>query len=66
MYVVIRGWCQQQLQNKHTLGVTYDAIVQTKSQLTLPCHTSVVQTFLSRKNDPQSPPQILRVETHDL
>lgn len=32
----------------------------------LPGHPAVVQTFLSREDDPQSPPQILRVKTHDL
>lgn len=35
-------------------------------QLKLPGHTSVVQAFLSREDDPQSPPQILRVKAHDL
>lgn len=35
-------------------------------KIQLPGHTSVVQAFLSRENDPQSPPQILRVEAHDL
>lgn len=38
----------------------------TKCQLQLPGHTPVVQAFLSWKNDPQSPPQILWVEAHDL
>lgn len=31
-----------------------------------PCHSSVVQAFLSRENDPQSPPEILWMKAHHL
>lgn len=31
-----------------------------------PCHSSVVQAFFSRENDPQSPPEILWMKAHHL
>lgn len=55
---------------KATIEVTTHLLMarlhKNKLLLTLPGHTSVVQAFLSRENDPQSPPQILRVEAHYL
>lgn len=51
------AWVVYTQENKTTSG---------GNLLNQPGHTSIVQALLSRENYPQSSPQILRMEAHDL